>query len=71
MSREKLVVESGDASSRLRQVVTEEVIIRRFGGFGSVGPRIVRIIVEYDDPRSCPEPVDPVNDVPAGLTNGC
>ena len=71
MPREKLVVESGDASSRLRQAVTEEVIVRRFGGIGSVGPRIARIIVEYDDPRPRPEPVAPVNDVPAGFVNGC
>ena len=57
MSREKLVMESGDASSRLRQAVTEEVVVRRFDGVGSVAPRIVRITVEYDDPRPRPEPL--------------
>ncbi|MEK7638528.1 MAG: hypothetical protein AAB375_03845 [Patescibacteria group bacterium] len=71
MSREKLVMESGDASSRLRQAVTEEVVVRRFDGVGSVAPRIVRITVEYDDPRPRPEPFVPVNDVPAGFANGC
>lgn len=51
MSHERLTVEFGDASYQLRQAATEEVASRHFNGIGPVEPRIVRIIVEYDDPQ--------------------
>mgnify|MGYP001566364749 CR=1 FL=1 len=63
MSSESLVLKYGEASAPLRRAASEEVVMCRFDGIGSA-LRITRIIVEYDDLRPRPEPVDSVNDIP-------
>ncbi len=64
MSDERLVREFGDASAPLRRAAEEEVVICSPKGVGPCPP-IRRIIIELEDLPSRPEPVDPVNDIPA------